>query len=284
MRIAIMQGRLLAPQNGRFQSFPCDLWQAEFPLASAAGLDAIEWIYDLQGADVNPIATDDGVREMDALSKQYAIAVVSICADYFIDRPFVTATPGEFIELVGRLRWLLERCRLAGIERIVLPFVDGSRMETAEQQRRVAEMLRQTLPWAENTGVEIHLETSLEPESFARFLKGLPHSSLKANYDSGNSASLGFDVREELATYGVRIGSVHIKDRILAGGTVPLGEGNADIPALLSGLAAISYGGDYVLQVARGKIGDELNWTRRNRAYLMRQLTEALAMATEARQ
>ena len=87
MRIAIMQGRLLPPTDGRFQCFPREGWPDEFALAAAAGLDAIEWIYDLHGADVNPIAADDGVASMKALSTQSGVLVRSLCADYFMDLP-----------------------------------------------------------------------------------------------------------------------------------------------------------------------------------------------------
>lgn len=86
-RIAIMQGRLLPPQDGRFQCFPRDCWREEFPRAAAAGLNAIEWIYDLHGADVNPLGSDSGIEEMQALARQHKIDVVSVCADYFMDRP-----------------------------------------------------------------------------------------------------------------------------------------------------------------------------------------------------
>jgi hexulose-6-phosphate isomerase len=136
-------------------------------------------------------------------------------------------------------------------------------------------MLWDVLPHAANAGVEIHLETSLAPRDFAALLARLPHPMLKANYDSGNSSSLGYDVRCELAAYGPRIGSVHIKDRVRGAGTVPLGQGDADIPALLSGLAAIGYRGDFVLQVARGTTGDEVTWARQNRLYLVQRLEEA---------
>lgn len=56
---------------------------------------------------------------------------------------------------------------------------------------------------------------------------------------------------------------------------MPLGQGDADIPALLSGLAAIAYRGDFVLQVARGTAGEEVTWARQNRLYLVQRLEEA---------
>lgn len=282
-RIAIMQGRLLPPQEGRFQCFPAELWQEEFAAASAAGLDAIEWIYDLQGAEANPIGTDDGIIEMREISWRHKIAVVSVCADYFMDRPLITESPAELGELTTHLLWLISRCHSAGITRLTLPFVDCSAIETSGQIERVIAILQLVLPRAADAGVEIHLETSLAPGEFACLLARLPHPILKVTYDSGNSASLGYDVRQELAAYGRRVGSVHIKDRIRGGATVPLGAGAADIPALIAGLAEIKYSGDYVLQVARGAPGDEVAWAQQNRGYLSRQLEQAkLAAARRA--
>ncbi len=54
-RVGIMQGRLVPPEPGRFQSFPRSRWQDEISLARQVPLSYIEWIYDLYGADVNPV-------------------------------------------------------------------------------------------------------------------------------------------------------------------------------------------------------------------------------------
>ena len=43
----------------------------------------------------------------------------------------------------------------------------------------------------------------------------------------------------------------------------------------LPGLAAHSYAGDFVLQVARGVEGEEIAWARANAAYLVGQLEHA---------
>jgi hexulose-6-phosphate isomerase len=271
-RIAIMQGRLLPREGGSIQSFPRDRWREEFALAAEAGLDAIEWIYDAHGADVNPLATDIGVAELRALSRQHGIAVVSLCADYFLESPFVRAPPESVGGLTAHLIWVIERCRQAGITRVVLPFVDAARIDTPPDERRTLDVLSHVLPVCAATGVELHLETSLAPRAFSSVLAQIPDPLLRVNYDSGNSASLGHDVASELAAYGARIGSVHIKDRIKGGGTVPLGTGDADLPALFSGLAALRYQGDYVLQVARGTDGSEVEWARQNRTFLVQQL------------
>ena len=117
---------------------------------------------------------------------------------------------------------------------------------------------------AETAGVELHLETSLDPAGFASLLDLIPHPMVKVNYDAGNSASLGYAPADEFAAYGDRVGSVHIKDRVLGGSTVPLGGGSTDFDSLFACLAEQRYQGDFVLQVARGTDGDEVDWARHN--------------------
>jgi L-ribulose-5-phosphate 3-epimerase len=271
-QIGIMQGRLVPPTDNRIQCFPREHWADEFALASQAGLDCIEWIYDLYGADVNPLATDAGVKRIKTLSRKHKVKIFSICADYFMDKPLVRASPAELDDRLNTFYWLLERGRLIGINRMVIPFVDASRIDTQAEFDGVVLLLKRILQKIEKTGIEIHLETSLNPARFAELLAQLPHPLLKANYDSGNSSSLGYAPREEFAAYGQRVGSVHIKDRLLGASTVPLGTGDADFPALAESLRNIAYKGDFILQVARGTSGDEVAWTRQNREFVLKNI------------
>ena len=192
------------------------------------------------------------------------MVVRSLCADYFMEKPLLRATDDEIADRTNTLVWLLGRCAMLGITRVVLPFVDASRINSDGELRDVVTVLKRLVPALEETGVELHLETSLAPRPFAELLARLPDSLVKVNYDSGNSASLGFAPRVEFASYGSRIGSVHIKDRVLGGGTVPLGTGDADLDALFDCLDEVGYRGDFVLQVARGRAGDEVNWAIAN--------------------
>jgi hexulose-6-phosphate isomerase len=274
IHLGIMQGRLVPPVDNRIQCFPRDDWADEFSRAAAAGLDCIEWIYDCFGEDVNPLGTDEGIARMRDLSLQHGVEIRSLCADYFMDRPLVRVTEEVRMERLHKLEWLLNQCRLAGIKRIVLPFVDQSAITTPAEEESVVRSLQPALPVAEKNGVEIHMETSLDPDSFRSLLARLVHPFLKVNYDSGNSASLGYHPREEFAAYGERIGSVHIKDRKLNGGTVPLGTGDTDFAALFAGLSELRYTGDFILQVARGRSGAEVDWARQNRAFVQKWLTQ----------
>jgi L-ribulose-5-phosphate 3-epimerase len=263
-----MEGRLVPPEPGHFQAFPVSRWRDEFELAAKAGLDSIEWIYDVYGENENPLASDDGLREMQELQSQHGVEVVSVCADWFMANPLQQDAYGTARD---RLAWLLERCSRAGIRRAVLPFVDDSRMRSDDEHERVREVLVATAPAARDAGVELHIESDLEPASFAAFVHGLPSDVVRINYDSGNSSSLGYDSGEEFAAYGEWIGSFHVKDRVRGGRTVPLGEGDADLPAVFDGLRALGYDGDVILQVARTDDGRELAWARHN-AKLVRRL------------
>lgn len=255
-----MQGRLVSPQQGRFQSFPREGWQLEIERAAEIGLRGIEWIYDVFGEGVNPLETEAGRAELRSLLAQHGISVVSICADYFMDRPLLRCTVQEHAELLQRLQWLLSICPELGVTRVVLPFVDASQIRDAAETEQVVASLRQVLPQAERHGVELHLETDLDPNAFRALLERLEHPLIKVNYDAGNSASLGYRPEEEFAAYGARIGSFHIKDRRLAATTVPLGQGDADFASLREQLLKFDYRGDFVLQVARGEAADEPRW------------------------
>jgi L-ribulose-5-phosphate 3-epimerase len=265
-QFGIMQGRLVPPDQGRFQSFPRKQWRDEFPNAVAASIDYIEWIVDAYGADVNPILSDEGLLELDALKREYGIATPAICADWFMDYPLLRCTSVERAERELFLHRLLSIARRIGAAHVVLPFVDISRIATEEDKQIIAEIMATAAPIAQSNGVELHLETDLGPSDFAALLARIPHPYVKANFDSGNSSGLGYVASEEFAAYGDRIGSVHIKDRRskFAGGiaTMPLGQGSADFNDVFQSMKRIGYNRGFTLQVARGEDGDEVSWIR----------------------
>ncbi len=269
-KLGIMEGRLVPPEDGRFQCFPRTQWESEFAHAAQVPFDYIEWVYDLYGHDVNPLGNAAGMDRLKKLAESTGVSIRSVCADYFMDKPLVRCSQLELDERLRELQRLLRNGRSIGVNRVVIPFVDASAIRSQEDFVAVQDALKAAMPFADESGVEIHLETSLGPAEFARLLDGIPNPMLKANYDSGNSASLGYAVADEFAAYGERIGSVHIKDRALKGGTVPLGTGNADFTALFSGLEKLGYRGDFTLQVARGTPGDEVAWAKQNLAFVRR--------------
>lgn len=275
--VGIMQGRLSRPVGGRIQCFPRETWADELPLAARAGLDAIEWIYDVDGLEANPFGSDEGPSRVAALALEHGVAVRSLCADYFMARRLVRDGGPDRSGSVEELRRLRARAAAFGVERIVLPFVDASSLGDPGDRDALVELLGEVLADEDGRAVELHLETDLAPEEFARLLERLPDPRVRVNYDSGNSAALGYAPRVEFEAYGRRVGSVHVKDRVLRGGSVPLGTGDADFDALARALSGVAYDGDFVLQAARGEPGDELAWAIRNRRFVRERLLGSAA-------
>ena len=249
--IGFMQGRLVPQVDGRIQAFPKEHWREEFALARKHGFASIEFIFEADDYERNPLFTSAGRAEINALIQCTQVPVSAICADYFMDHPFFRAASAEREESVAILRMLIDAAADIGACRVEIPCVDQAAIRTAEEKQQLQSCVSMTLALAERRGVEIVFETSLPPAEFREFLERFQHSLVRANYDSGNSASLGFDPVQELTTLGPLIGNIHIKDRMLHGTTVPLGTGNADFPAIFSTLAAINYRGPFILQTAR---------------------------------
>jgi hexulose-6-phosphate isomerase len=269
-RIGIMQGRLSPPVSDRIQAFPISSWRHEFSLAREAGLDCIEWIYETVNDGGNPIASDEGIKEIRQLSETTRVEVNSICADYFMEQRLVEPGGGRNVESVLHLQWLIGRAGDLGARHIVLPFVDVSSLRGPVEIRALRGILQDILPATERIGTELHLETDLAPTELGGLLDWFSHPLIKANYDLGNSASLGHEPEEELGLLGSALGSVHVKDRILGGPTVPLGAGAVDFPTCFRLIRKTGFIGPYILQVARGKRGLEFEHAVRNREFVER--------------
>jgi hexulose-6-phosphate isomerase len=249
--IGFMQGRLVPQINGRIQAFPWVRWRDEFELGRAHGFASIEFVFESGRFRDNPIFTDAGVVEIKRLIERTGVAVSAVCADYFMDHPFFRVGDGERRASLDVLFHLLEHAKQVGAARVEIPCVDQASLRTEEDKRHLVTAIAKALPLAERLGIEVVFETDLPPEEFREFLERFRHPLIRANYDTGNSASLGYDPVQELTVLGSLVANIHIKDRVLHGTTVPLGTGNADFPAVFATLAKIFYRGPFILQTAR---------------------------------
>lgn len=255
-RIGVMQGRLLPKYMGRYQAHPLGYWQEEFALARALGLEFIEFILDHNDVEMNPLMSEEGGREIKALSDETGVRVVSICADYFMEAPLGSSSPDVSARSVEVLRRLTQNAgRFLGVKDIVIPCVDQSSLKDDEEIERFAGKVLPLAGLAADNGVRFSLETDLAPRPFADLLTRLGSDVFSVNYDTGNSASLGYDVREEFAAYGKRITDVHIKDRVRGGGSVVLGTGDTDFDTFFALLGEVGYDGPLIMQAYRDDEG-----------------------------
>jgi L-ribulose-5-phosphate 3-epimerase len=263
--------------GGRIQSFPVDTWRDEFPRAREAGLDCIEWVYEVETEAGNPLSTEAGVAAIQDLTKKTGVAVWSICADFYMQERLVAPDGTPRPEVAAHLRDLIQRGSRLGVRYMVLPFVDASSLRTEAELAGLRHVLALLLPVAQQADVELHLETDLKPAPLAHLLQQVSHPRLRANYDIGNSASLGHDPLEELTLLGPWLGSVHVKDRVRGGGTVLLGTGAADFPVCFRLFVHNNFQGPFILQAAREEGLSEIELARRNRRFVQTQVASVMA-------
>lgn len=266
--IGVMQGRLLPKYQGRYQAHPVGYWQEEFSRAAEMGLDCIEFILDFNDAEANPLLISDGLDEILRESQKSGVKVYTVCADYFMEAP-LHHTDEQIAEgSQGVLKRLLDHGQRLGLTDIVIPCVDQSSMRDMAAQDRFVERMKPLVEAAEKAGINLSLETDLAPQPFAALLQRFGSPCVTVNYDTGNSAAFGFDPAEELACYGAHISDIHIKDRMLGGGSVVLGTGNTQFERFFEALAPFGYKGPFIMQAFRDDEGlamfrQQLEWVRK---------------------
>lgn len=265
--IGVMEGRLLPKYQGRYQAHPVGYWQDEFPRTAELGLSCIEFILDFNDAEANPLLRPDGPDEILAVSATTGVKVFTVCADYFMEAPLHHSDEAIAVHSQSVLARLLTHGKKLGLTDIVIPCVDQSSMKDVAAQDRFVTRLRPLVERADEAGINLSLETDLAPQPFAELLARFDSRRVTVNYDTGNSAALGFDPAEELACYGARISDIHIKDRVLGGGSVVLGTGNTQFERFFEALRPFDYRGPFIMQAYRDDEGvaifrQQLEWVR----------------------
>lgn len=256
MKYGIMQGRLLPKFKGLYQSHPIGIWQLEFEKAASLSLDCIEFIFDSNLYSFNPIYNDPN-QIMNTISKT-GVKVRSICADFFMDQPIQYANANE-IKLYGTiLEKLIKNLSFIGGSNIVIPFVDNSSIKKEKHIQKIVAFLNEFKSICAHESVTLAIESDLPPIDIAKFIEMFDNNHISINYDSGNSASLGFSFEEEIKHYGSMISNIHIKDRLLGGGPVKLGEGNTDLLRLKNFITSFDYKGLIIFQSYRDEEGAKI--------------------------
>lgn len=254
--VGFMQGRLSPRVDGKIQAFPAATWEQEFPAARALALDTIEWTLDQAGLRANPLLTVPGRARIAALAADHRLRVASVTGDCFMQAPFWKAAGDARAALLDDLDAVLDACADLGVRHVVVPLVDNGGLADADQEAVLLDALLARADRLRRDGLVIAFESDFGPDALARLIDRFPAGPFGVNYDIGNSASLGFDPRAEIAAYGARIVHVHVKDRLRGGTTVPLGTGAADFEVVFDALARAHYAGDFVLQTARAEDDD----------------------------
>ena len=269
--IGIIQGRLTSSRGRGIQFFPFDEWEEEFKKTAEVGLNEIEFIFDLERYVENPLWSQEGITRIENQISKTKVIVKSVCADFFMRFPPNNRYFTENAYFWLLLKRLTQNVGQIGAKVVEVPLLADSSLNTAEKRTDFIDFLNLCLPMARNRGITIAIETDLPPKDLL-FLALVFNGEVRLVYDIGNSASLGYSPTEEIEMLGEHIISVHVKDRTLGGGTVPLGTGAVDFDEVFSMLAKKKYQGSFILQATRGEDGKEIETVAEQITFLRKHL------------
>lgn len=255
--IGFMQGRLSPLYKSKIQCFPKNHWEEEFAIANKINLTKMEWTLDHDNLIENPLLNNSGQKKIKILAKKYNISIPSITGDCFMQKPFWKENNDQTKYLLNKeFDLICSSCKILGINYLVMPLVDNGKLENSEQENTLINWLRSKKYFLKDCGIMVLFEIDYKPKDVSSFINNFELDLFGINYDIGNSASLGYDPDEEFELYGKRVKNVHVKDRILGGSTVPLGEGEADFEKVFKKLSDICYEGNFIMQTARSINGE----------------------------
>jgi L-ribulose-5-phosphate 3-epimerase len=262
--IGFIQGRLVDQVYDRIQAFPLNSWKEEIKLALENDFNLMEWTIDYDFFYENPIFSDN---DKQFFLKQNNFNINSITLDFSMHVPFWKCTGSLRKEVINRHIKLIESLSDTDINILVLPLVDNGSIENVKQEKDLIEGLIDITKYLQRYNKKIAFESDLPPNNLKKFINKFDEEFYGINYDTGNSAALGYDLEQEIDCYGDKIINIHIKDRIYKGNTVNLGFGSYDFKTFFKYFNDMSYAGNLILQTARHK-NRHLQTLKKNRDFI----------------
>jgi sugar phosphate isomerase/epimerase len=98
--------------------------------------------------------------------------------------------------------------------------------------------------------IQVHEGRALETmDDLTDVLEAVDDERLMVQHEVGSFHALGTSWKEAVDRFGKRIGLVHVKDMI-GSQSVPLGQGEVDIPGLFAAMRKLDYDGFFVIEIA----------------------------------
>lgn len=247
--LGIMQGRLTDKGGFYPQQFPWSNWQQEFITASAAEIAYIEWMFNYENHEKNPIWTENGRKQITFCENRTDVFVKSVCANYFMEKGlFEKGKPIDASFMI--LRRLIENMAVIGAKILVLPLFEHNMLSA---ELLCDESFRGVIKIAEMNHILIALETDWDASLCRRILEVLDSDYLGICYDLGNASGNGKDIISEIQLLKNKVLDIHIKDKPVGGATVMLGEGDVDFQKCFSLIQDIEYVNPMILESYYGE-------------------------------
>ena len=251
-KIGIMQGRLSPRIGDRLQAFPWSSWEQEFEAARQCQLDLIEWLFDADNYENNPLWTEAGIQKVKQQVARSGVQVLTCCAHYFMVHPFFRVPEAERLQSIAVLNRLIRCAGQLGIKTILIPVLESSEIRLEVERSLLIESLQETLTLAADCGINLGLEAELPAVEYRALIEQAGHPRLGIYYDTGNNTARGYDITADAGSLAPLFVGVHIKDRKRGGPNVLLGKGDADFDGFFKILKQAHYTGPLILETTFG--------------------------------
>ena len=248
-KIGFMQGRLVnAEKKNSIQYFPEKNWPKEFKIAQKINFKIMEWTINNENIKKNPLYKAE-LKDLKKMIKKYKIKIPSITNDYFMQKPFFKKKNLKIKDkIVDKLKKIILNGNKVGIKYHIYPLVDNGSINSTSEEKVLIKVIKKLSRLLKKNS-QILFETDYKPENIIRFIKKFKTKKIGINYDTGNSAGLGYNFEDEIK-YFRYVKNIHIKDRVLNGKTIRLGKGSWDYKKFFK-LIKNNYKGNFILQTAR---------------------------------
>ena len=249
MKIGLMQGRLVEPEKkNTIQYFPSKKWKIEIEKMDIINFKIIEWTINYENINKNHLFNLKKNKELKSFLKNKKIEVPSVTCDFFMQKPFFKSK--KYYKTISYLKKVIKLSKNIGVKYIILPLVDFSSIKNLDQQKILIREIKKISKFL-GSNQKILFEIDYPPNKVFEFIKKFDKK-FGINYDTGNSASLGYSFDEE-KIYFKYVKNIHIKDRLFGGKTVRLGRGSYDFKKFFSYIKRIKFKHNLILQTARSK-------------------------------
>ena len=240
MKIGIMQGRF-TNKGGFFpQSFPWVNWQKEFEIGEENQIDCIEWMFNYERYENNPLFTKDGTDEISNVITQTGVMVPSVCANYYMEKALCKDNELVVLETICR------GMRRIGAKMLVVPLFGDNNPKNRNERTLLVYALKESERVCTKYGINLCIEADWKLKEIYDLLAEV--EKLGICYDIGNSAGIGKETVKEVEALREKVVDVHVKDKSYKGASVMLGKGCADIKNTIRVLNDIGYAGNIILE------------------------------------
>lgn len=262
-KIGFMQGRLVASEKkNKIQYFPEKNWKLEIFKARKNNIKLMEWTINIENIKHNPLIIENIFNSEINFLKKSKIQIESVTCDFFMQKPFFKKKYFKDKKKITKyLNILIKHSEILGIKYIVIPLVDNSSIKSKNEEKIVINYFSKIQSRLKK--LNILFESDYKPIRLHNFIKKFDKEFFGINYDTGNSAALGYDIEEEYR-YFKYVKNIHIKDRRLKSSSVRLGDGDVNFKAFFKYLKKSKYKGNLILQTARVKSNQHLNEIKKN--------------------